>query len=435
MPASLPLILRAAYVLVIALATLAEPSSFIAAHALRMRLDAAIDTGFSARDVVDALRNILLFAGWGAVWLMTSPPGPAKPALVKATLSGAVLSLAVEGFQLLAPTRTPSVLDVATNTAGACAGALATALLVLFIRAGRGERSFVGVPAAVFAGSYGAAVLLEAFSPLFRQERLPGAWGPPLERFGQALRAFEWSSVGDFSPSTLVLAAPAGLFAVAALVEVGTSYGRAWARVALAGAAALVTAELARGATGYAIGAGPILASTGGVALGAWAGARVLPLFSRTWRGAARPRLLLWGYLAVVLLWSLRPFYPEFDAGMLAQKLSLEQLIPLFSYRERTDLFTAVDVAVTGLLVLPAGGLLAVWPLRRRGWLAGPLPVVYVAAVAECGQILVAGRWFDATDMAVQSAAALLGWGMVRRAGFRPYGEALRARRPAASAR
>jgi VanZ family protein len=435
MPASLPLILRAAYVLVIGLATLAEPSSFIAAHALRMRLDAAIDTGFSGRDVADALRNILLFAGWGAVWLMTSPPGPAKPALVKATLSGAVLSLAVEGFQLLAPTRTPSALDVATNTAGALAGALATALLVLFIRAGRGERSFVGLPAAVFAGSYGAAVLLEAFSPLFRQERLPGAWGSPLERFGQALGAFEWSSLADLSPSTLVLAAPAGLFAVAALVEAGTSYGRAWPRVALAGAAALVMAELVRGATGYAIGAGPILASTGGVALGAWAGARVLPAFSRTWHGAARPRMLLWGYLAVVLLWSLRPFYPEFDGAMLAQKLSLEQLIPLLSYRERTDLFTAVDVAVTGLLVLPAGALLAVWPLRRRGWLAGPLPVVYVAAIAECAQILVAGRWFDATDMAVQSAAALLGWGMVRRAGYRPYGEALRARRPAAGAR
>ncbi|MGD8278424.1 MAG: VanZ family protein [Gemmatimonadota bacterium] len=425
-PARVSILLRVAYVVIIGFATLAEPHVQIVRHTLGMRLEGAIEPGLSGRDLVDAVRNVLLFAGWGAVWLMTAPRGPARPVLLRATLSGALLSVSVEAFQLMVPTRTPSVVDLLTNTAGAFLGALVAAAMVLFVRAGRGERSFVGVPIATFAGAYGGAVLLDAFSPLFRQDRVPGAWGSPIARFTQAVQALEWSSVLHVQPSEILLVAPAALFAVAALVEMGMSYDTAWPRVAAVGAAALGLTELARGAAGYVIALGPIVAGGLGMLLGAWAATRLLPAFSRKWRGSARPRLLWWLYVALLMLWALRPFYPEFDVGMLAQKLSLERLIPLLSYRERVDIFTAVDVGVTGLLVLPAGALLAVWPLRRRGWLAGPLPVVYLAVVAECTQVFVAGRWFDATDLLVEAAAALLGWAMVRRAGFRPYGEALR---------
>jgi hypothetical protein len=291
----------------------------------------------------------------------------------------------------------------------------------------------VGVPIATFAGAYGAAVLLDAFSPLFRQERVPGAWGSPIERFTQALGSLEWSSMLHMQPSEILLVAPAALFAVAALVEMGWSYERAWPRVAIAGAVALAVTELARGAVGYVISLGPIVAGGLGMLLGAWAATRLLPAFSRNRRGSARPRLLWWLYAALIMLWALRPYYPEFDAGMLAEKLSPERLVPLLSYRERVDIFTVVDVGVTGLLVMPAGALLAVWPLRRGGWLAGPLPIVYLAAIAECAQIFVAGRWFDATDLLVEGAAALLGWAMVRRAGYRPYGEALRPARSGSS--
>lgn len=424
-PAHASLLLRLAYVFVIGLATLAEPHMQMATHALALRLEGAIDPVLTRHDLVDAVRNVLLFAGWGAVWLMTSPRGPARPVLARATLSGALLSVSVELFQLMVPSRTPSVVDLLTNTAGAFLGALVAATMVLFVKAGRGERSFVGVPAAVFAGAYGGAVLLDAFSPLFRQERVPGAWGSPVERFSQALHSIDWSSTVRIQPSEILLVAPAALFAVATLVEMGKSYEVAWPRVAVVGAMALAVTGFARGALGYVIAPGLIVAGGLGMLLGAWAGARLLPVFSRKWRGAARPRLLLWFYAVLLLLWALRPFYPEFDPGMLARKLSPEWLIPLLSYRERVDIFTAVDVGVTGLLVMPAGALLAVWPLRRRGWLAGPLPVIYLALVTECAQIFVAGRWFDATDLLVEAAAALLAWAMVRRAGYRPYGEVL----------
>lgn len=423
--AHLSLLLRAAYVLVIGFATLAEPHMRITAQTLGRRLEGAIDPVLTGRDLVDAARNVVLFAGWGAVWLMTSPRGPARAVLARATLSGALLSVSVEAFQLLVPSRTPSVVDLLTNTAGAFAGALVAAAMVLFAKAGRGERSFVGVPALVFAGGYGGAVLLDAFSPLFRQEHVPGAWGSPVQRFTQAFHSIDWSTIVRIQPSEILLVAPAAIFAVAALVEMGKSYEVAWPRVAAVGATALAMTGFARGAVGYVIAPGLIVAGGLGMLLGAWAGSRMLPVFSRKWRGAARPRLLWWSYAVLLLLWALRPFYPEFDAGMLAQKLSPERLIPLLSYRERVDLFTVADVGVTGLLVMPIGALLAVWPLRRRGWLAGPLPIVYLAVVSECAQIFVAGRWFDATDLLVEGAAALLAWAMVRRAGYRPYGEVL----------
>jgi len=427
------ILLRVAYVFVIAFATISEPHVQIVTNTLGMRLQGAIDQNLTGRDLVDAVRNVLLFAGWGAVWLMTAPRGPARPVLARATLSGALLSLSVEAFQLMVPTRTPSVIDLLTNTAGAFLGALAAAAMVLFVRAGKGERSFVGVPIATFAGAYGAAVVLDAFSPLFRQDRVPGAWGSPAERFTQAVRSIEWSSALHVQPSEVLLVAPAALFAVAALIEMGLSYEAAWPRVAIAGSLALAATEFARGAVGYVVGLGPIVAGGLGMVLGAWAATRMLPAFSRRWRGSARPRLLWWLYAALLMLWALRPYYPELDAGMLAAKLSPERLVPLLSYRERVDIFTAVDVGVTGLLVMPAGALLAVWPLRRRGWLAGPLPIVYLAVIAECVQIVVAGRWFDATDLLVEAAAALIAWAMVRRAGYLPYGEALRPARSGTS--
>ncbi len=108
-PSMLSLSLRAGYVVIVAFATLAEPSLDMATHALRVRLGEAMDTAFTGRDIVDAIRNLALFAGWGAVWFMTSPPGKARPVLMWATLSGALLSIAVEAFQLIVPTRTPAV--------------------------------------------------------------------------------------------------------------------------------------------------------------------------------------------------------------------------------------------------------------------------------------------------------------------------------------
>jgi len=52
----------------------------------------------------------------------------------------------------------------------------------------------------------------------------------------------------------------------------------------------------------------------------------------------------------------------------------------------------------------------------------GCLAGVYLAAVTELGQVFVAGRYFSGTDVMIQTAAVAIGWTVMRRVGYRPYG-------------
>jgi glycopeptide antibiotics resistance protein len=164
-----------------------------------------------------------------------------------------------------------------------------------------------------------------------------------------------------------------------------------------------------------------------GAALGVWMAARWLPAFSRRLRGRTRPAAVFGVYVALVALWILRPLVPEVDLATITDKLTLARFIPLMAYRERMDVFTAADVAIPAFLLMPAGALLAVWPLRLRGWLSGVMPAILAATALEVGQIVVVGRLFDVTDILVAGAAAMLGWIVLRRAGYVPHGEVLSA--------
>ncbi len=416
--------MRIGYLAVIAFATIAEPAS---ADRLLVdeRLRQALRPELTGRDIVDAARNILLFAGWGAVWVITSPRGRALPMLVRATLSGAAISAAVEGVQLLSANRVASVLDLGTNTFGALAGALALALLVVLAQFKRAARSYVGMPMVLFAAGYGGSTVLESIGPVFRQERLLNAWGPPLERLSQALAQLGEAPFGVVPWLDLVLFAPAGALAVAALAEAGMSRRTAAAWTVLAGAVLYALAEFARGGAGFAMAPGAWLVHVAGLSTGAVLAVGGLPLFTRELRGRDRPAALLVAYASVLALWSLRPFLPELDGRAIAEKLAIGRLVPLVAYRERVDLFTTADVAIPALQFLPLGALLAVWPVRRSGPLSGILPAAYLAVAFETSQIVVSGRYFDVTDILVAIAAAALGFAIVRRAGYTPYGELL----------
>jgi VanZ family protein len=416
---------RIAYIVVIALATIAEPTLPAASPIVSERLGQAFSPdAVTGRDAVDALRNLLLFAGWGAVWTLTAPAGRGWPIVARATGTGLLISAVVEGLQLAAPMRTPSALDVVTNTAGAFAGAFGVAALVLFLRAGRGRRSYFGMPMMLFAVGYGGAVLFEAFSPIFRQERLPGTWGPPFERLGIALQNITPWSLASFPSLDVLLFAPAGAFLVLALAEAGTAYVRAAIITTVAGAAVMAIAEIARGAIGFPIEVGPITAHVLGIALGAFGAARLTPWFTRNLRGGARPLALFWLYALVLMLWSLRPFWLE-SVALIADKLPVERFIPLMAYRERIDVFSAADVMIPTLQLVPLGALLAVWPLRRHGVAKGLLPAIIVVTALETAQIFIAGRFFDITDLLIAAAALGIGHVSVRRAGYGVYGSSL----------
>ena len=89
--------------------------------------------------------------------------------------------------------------------------------------------------------------------------------------------------------------------------------------------------------------------------------------------------MLLWAYGWVLLLWALRPFAPETSLAAMGAKLTNDWWVPLRFLGQRVDLFSVVDVVSPFFLYLPLGGLLAVWPLARRGWLANFWPAVYLA--------------------------------------------------------
>jgi LPXTG-motif cell wall-anchored protein len=416
---------RLAYVAVILLATLTGLEAELDAERIRRRLALAFDTDVRPADVVDAVRNIALFAGWGAVWIVTGPATHLLRRIAGATLTGAALSIFVEIVQLTSIRRTSSILDVATNSAGALAGAAVVALAILLLRRRREARSFIGMPAAVFAAGYGAAVALEMFIPLFQPETLPGASGAFMSRLRHAMEQFEPASLLEMPLLNLLLLPAAGAFAVAALAESGWSYRRAWPLVAGVGALLAASLEILAGGAGHPIIAGAVPINALALAGGAAAAAHWLPGLTTRLRGRQRPLALLAAYAALLCLWAWRPFTPDLSADAFMQQLTLERLTPLAAHGQSFNIISVVDVLRQFALLAPVGALLAVWPLRHRGWLAGPLPGVYAAALLEAGQLFITGRLFDVTDLIIGGAGALIGWVIVRRSGFGVHGAML----------
>jgi VanZ family protein len=416
---------RIAYLAVLAAATLAGATGTLEQD-LATRIGRMLRPELRPGDLVDGLRNIALFSGWGLVWMVTAAPGSTLRAITLATLSGLVVSLGLEAGQLLFPTRTPSVLDVLTNTTGAFLGAVATVGAVRYVHALRGRKSFVGIPALVLASAYGMAAFGEAVIPLFRQMTIPGVWGGPLTRLAAAWEAFSWESWAVLpAAQEMLLFLPAGVLAVAAAAEAGDSYGRAAAKVTIGGFALSGLAELLHGFLALPIEIGPWIVHGWAIGMGAGAAALALPRFTRRMRGSQRPRAAYVFYGLALLAWSWRPYLPETSGELIRAKLALPWWIPLALDRMRTDVFTVVHAGYSFLLYVPLGALLAVWPLRRGGPLGGVLPGIYLASVVELSQLFVAGRTLSITDVLIQSAGVFVGWVVVRRAGFAPYGEAL----------
>ncbi len=430
---------RLAYVVVLILATLKSLEFVPNVGDAAARLDDAFDPVTSARDLVDAVRNVALFAGWGAVWVATGKPALRLfTTLFGAALTGFLLSAAVETLQLFSAVRTASVLDLITNTGGAFAGAVFMTGLVAVAWGMRTWKSYVGVPAVVLAASYLAAVFFEAVVPLTRAVPLLGVYGGPISRFGAAMAEIRLG-MSEFPMLDVLLFFPLGLLSVAALVELKFPRRRAGWIASAGGLLLSTTAEIGRGVLGLPVELGVIVVHALAIALGAVLAVKGLPSFSRTLRGRRRALFVAVAYSFVLMLWAWRPFMPEWSLTNILEQFTLARFIPLEAARWRMDLFSVSDVAGQFFRYLPVGALLAVWPLRRRGPLGGPFAGLYLAAILEFGQAFVAGRFFDVgTDLAVQCSGVLMGWLMVRQAGFKAYGALLppsRRRRPVVAGR
>lgn len=370
-------------------------------------------------DMVDAVRNVFLFAGWGLLEVATDRGGSTRRRAIRALAAGGAIGLTAELVQVALPERTPSLLDAAMNAGGAALGALAADASHRALERWRARPTALGVPAAVLAVPYALAVTLEAAFPLLRHEGPPGAYGGPLERARWALENLRWESLAVVPLLDVALFLPAGVLLTAAFREAGRDAEESFRRAAAVGAAVAVAGELAHAPLGRPMEAGPVLVHAAAVALGAWIAARGFPAWLRR-RGRARIRDVGWGYLLVLALWRLRPFIPELDPGALADEISPARWSPLSALGARRDLYTVSDVLRSFLLFVPVGSLVAAAGRTRSGRRASSTRravslVLGIALAAEAGQIVVAGRFFDGTDMLVTAAGGLIAWAALRR--------------------
>ncbi len=159
--------------------------------------------------------------------------------------------------------------------------------------------------------------------------------------------------------------------------------------------------------------------------LGAWAAHRRLAVLTQALRGSARARAAIFAYGSLLVFWGWRPLLPETDVTAIGAQLTPSHLIPLQSLAGRVDVFSALHVAQQFLLYVPLGSMLAVWPLRLAGRWSHLRPALWLAAVIEAGHLVIVDRYFDVTNALVACAGLGIGWVVVRRSGFAPYGAAL----------
>jgi glycopeptide antibiotics resistance protein len=417
---------RAAYVAIVLLATLTDlqfsPDLAEAAH----RLARAFTPSLGWRDAIDGVRNIALFAGLGTVWVVTSLSGKVKDEIARATLAAFLLSALVEGLQAFSPVRISSIVDVTTNTLGGLGGAAATGVLVLLVRQAKGSRSYLGMPAFVLAVSYGGAMLCEALTPLFRSDPLSGISGGPLSRLHTMMLLSLPLSFGELPLLDVALFVPAGFLIVMMVGETGRAQrARTWPIVFAAAVPLLFAAHVAHGLFGVPVRWEAAVTDALSVGFGAWLADRWLAPLTQSLRGPLRARAALFAYAGLLVVWGWRPLLPVFDLrGTLAQ-LTSAHLVPLASLAERADVFSALHVAQQFLLYVPLGALLAVWPLRLKGRWAHLWPALWLAALIELGHLVIAERYFDVTNALLAWAGLGIGWIVLRRCGYAPYGEVL----------
>lgn len=419
------LIARLLYVALVLIATLMRLEFSPDLAAAGERFWRALTPSLRWGDAIDALRNLTLFAGLGAVWIVTSVSSGLMTEIRRATLAGFALSAVVEGLQVFSPVRLASIMDILSNGLGAFAGAAGTGLLVASVQRARGRRSYFGIPMFLLAGGYAVAVLSEAVTPLFRSETVEGVRGGPITRLRLMLALAEPLERWQIPWLDIPLYACAAFFLVMLLAERGRDAGGAWWRVAAVGAAGAFLLEPAHGMFGVSVRWEAAITHAVAFTLGAWGAARLLPPLTQRLRGATRARAVVLGYAALLVVWGWRPFLPRTDGAEIASQLVASQFIPMQSLAMRTDVFSAMHVAQQFFLYLPLGALLAVWPLRRRGALSDLKPALAFALVIELGHLVIVDRTFDVTNALLAWAGLAVGWIIVRRSGYAPYGEAL----------
>jgi VanZ family protein len=365
----------------------------------------------------DVISNVLLFLPWGglmAVWLARRGAGLGT-ALVAGTVSGAALSGLVEALQLYAPSRTPSWIDLATNTAGSALGVVVgwLAARVLWPRIEADLTSQARRrPLAVLTAVAALGVLIASLAPFdvsidvgdlkasIREARLvpfrataESPW-PPGKAWAWASEGLMWTIFGGLCALAWRESRCTGLRVVVLTVT------------ALVGLSAVI--ELAQLTIGSRTtdATSVVLAAAGGV-VGAFA---VLRSPRRTPRDWVIPALGLWALAIVLEAWT-----PPTFVARSRRDLSWDLLVPFLAYYRRTDIYALADIVVQTLRYVPLGALLAMRFRWASGWRAGAIGLG-VGLVMETGQFFMEDRIPEITDALSAAAGSWLGVALAKHA-------------------
>ncbi len=408
--------LRLAYLACIAFATLLHLGfDPVAAHVLA-RLHRAIDPPAGFKDLVDAARNVALFLGWGATWVLTAPAPTSRRDVLLATALGTAASVTVESLQLFSQFRTASIFDVATNMLGSLLGALTLWLMERRATRDMREGTLIGVPGWLPAGAMVMTAVSLAFAPASRATNVISWASSPFDRArvvaASAPLAVAWPALTVDVAAWLAV----GLLVAAAISD---RTGRIrWSQLAawLALVPTLLwAAHAGRAMAGLQRESLTWVVQGASVALGVLSGLVLLP----AWRHSVSARSSrayqfagLAAAVGAVMSWTPARWVLA-TAG--ATTFSWRQLGPLLSLFQRQDLSRVVLVLQKAGIGAAVGACLAA---RKR--VGQPRPGVrgalLYAAVLEVGQFVVPGRYPDITDVLITGAAAGLVAVLVARA-------------------
>jgi VanZ family protein len=409
-------VLRLAYFAIIAIATLLRLGFVPDAGAALRRLERALDPQLTFKNLVDAVRNVALFAGWGATWVLTARAPATRRDIAVATVTGMLASLTVEGLQLFSVNRETSALDVLTNTLGSVLGAVM--VWVIERRASHDMRdgTTLGVPGWMPASALLATAVGLAFAPSSRASLMLGWASSPWRRLELVERA--QAQVVPW----IALVVDAGAWAVAGLavaIAISDRTGRV-RRAQLAAWFLIVPVLLAgayygRGMAGLQRESRSVPVQAAAAAVGLAVGLTMLGHWRR--RVPARTDRALQLAIACAVVGALMSWVPASwaasDAGVRA--FTWRQLVPMMSLFQRQDLASVFLVVQKAGIGAALGACLAA---RKRS--GAPQPGVRAAlafaVLIELGQLIVPGRYPDVTDIMITSAAAGLAAVLVARA-------------------
>jgi len=251
----------------------------------------------------------------------------------------------------------------------------------------------------------------------------------PFEQAARRFRTMPYLHLSIHSRADLVanllLFIPLTFLAMGAITREGRRSGKAFLAVAVAGAAALLSAAIEFAQIYFpqrTVSFNDILSET----VGGFAGVVVWFLCGRRvtqWaRGLraerAEERLavkLLGGYAVLLIVYQLFPFDVIVSLAELRGKLGGAKLI-LIPFADRASL-GAYGVLSTIAVMIPIGFLLAIRHRRRRAVWTAAWQTGGLALLIEVAQLLIYSRYSSSTDVVLGAIGGLLGAGASRRFG------------------